>query len=329
MTGSAEYRPIRNSVRLLGSRVRTLVCEPDPDLAPYVLEFWQYEMPAYPPHLPNQIYPSGVVILRFDISEHAVGAVLYGPSISPRMRGLFFANVRVFGVALRPGRASSVLGLPISDLRDLRVQLDALWPGPVRELRERLWEASSFEARVRRLGEFLRGRIRRHQTSAEVGFHDAFRSMLLTAEVDASKRAAGPVSARSLRRHFDRYVGLGPKEMSRVLRFQGVLGALVRQRPIRLSDLALRAGYSDQAHLVRDFASLIGAPPARFASYLSRLHEPDLPIWSGLSPERYRQPAPPVTRISGESAAGETAARRLGLRWHPTGADRAAHRRGS
>ena len=36
-------------------------------------------------------------------------------------------------------------------------------------------------------------------------------------------------------------------------------------RPVVWAEVAAELGYSDQAHLTRDFTALIGEPPARYA----------------------------------------------------------------
>jgi AraC-like DNA-binding protein len=277
-----QYRPIRNSIRIAPSCVQIRTCAPDRDLAPYLLEFWEMQVPPSVPYVPNQIYPSGAVILRFDISDGKVDAVLYGPSLSRYMRGLFFPHVTMFGTALQPGRGYHLLGLPVSELTDLRIQMDQLWPKLVRLIREQLAGTQSFAQRVTVLSGFLR-KIIRHDPTYAPDFCNAFSSLVLSAgDVDAAKHAtSAPVSARTLRRQFTKYLGLSPKEMSRVVRFQRVLAEMTRRHRVDFAGLAQRHGYSDQAHLIRDFASLIGVPPGRYLSYGERLHDPGLPIWTG------------------------------------------------
>jgi AraC-like DNA-binding protein len=41
-----------------------------------------------------------------------------------------------------------------------------------------------------------------------------------------------------------------------------------------LVDLALAAGFSDQAHFSREFKSLIGCSPRTYASRIGRMHDP-------------------------------------------------------
>lgn len=70
-------------------------------------------------------------------------------------------------------------------------------------------------------------------------------------------------SPRSLQRLFARDVGITPKRLARIVRFQHVFGAW-REDPTRLSRVAAECGYFDHAHLVRDFRELAGVAPARF-----------------------------------------------------------------
>lgn len=70
-------------------------------------------------------------------------------------------------------------------------------------------------------------------------------------------------SPRTLQRLFTRDVGLTPKRLARIVRFQQVFGAW-REDPSSLSRVALACGYFDHAHLVRDFRELAGLPPASF-----------------------------------------------------------------
>jgi AraC-like DNA-binding protein len=55
-------------------------------------------------------------------------------------------------------------------------------------------------------------------------------------------------------------VGYGPKLLQRVLRFQAFLAACGDAAP-GLAELAVEAGYADQAHLGRETRALAGLTP--------------------------------------------------------------------
>jgi AraC-like DNA-binding protein len=68
------------------------------------------------------------------------------------------------------------------------------------------------------------------------------------------------VSARQLHRRVTDAVGYGPKMLQRVLRFR----RLQALPPAPLVELALDAGYADQAHMTAEVTHLAGRSPVRF-----------------------------------------------------------------
>lgn len=68
-------------------------------------------------------------------------------------------------------------------------------------------------------------------------------------------------TTRHLQRLFGDSVGVTPKLLCRIRRFQRVFAAW-RDDPGNWAEVAVRCGYFDQAHLVRDFSELGGAAPA-------------------------------------------------------------------
>ena len=76
---------------------------------------------------------------------------------------------------------------------------------------------------------------------------------------------------------FREQTGLAPKSFARVQRLQSVLKAPLQQS---LADVAHHAGYSDQAHLQREFLALTGLTPQAWRrSGAAELHH--LPLIPG------------------------------------------------
>jgi AraC-like DNA-binding protein len=72
------------------------------------------------------------------------------------------------------------------------------------------------------------------------------------------------LSVRTLQRLFRRYVGVGPKWVLKRLRIHEATAELNRPEPPEWTELALRLGYYDHAHFIRDFRSIVGRSPARY-----------------------------------------------------------------
>lgn len=60
-------------------------------------------------------------------------------------------------------------------------------------------------------------------------------------------------SSRQLERLFDEYLGASPKKLSSLVRYQYLWNEIVFSQNVNLSDLTMKYGYSDQAHLLNDF----------------------------------------------------------------------------
>lgn len=93
----------------------------------------------------------------------------------------------------------------------------------------------------------------------------------------ASLRASLHISETQLRRRCHTAVGLAPKALHRMLRFQGFLALVQRAIAQRhaaaddsLAPLALRAGYADQSHLTRECRRLTGVSPRVFIAETRR-----------------------------------------------------------
>jgi AraC-like DNA-binding protein len=71
------------------------------------------------------------------------------------------------------------------------------------------------------------------------------------------------ISERQLERRFRTGIGLSPKQFARVARCERILAA--RGRGHGWADIAAACGFADQAHMVRDFKSMVGAAPDAFA----------------------------------------------------------------
>ncbi|MFW6602949.1 helix-turn-helix domain-containing protein, partial [Listeria monocytogenes] len=65
--------------------------------------------------------------------------------------------------------------------------------------------------------------------------------------------ALGAVSVRQLERLFQKHMGLAPKQTAKLIRFQKVLQALYENPSVPGAELAYLHGFTDQAHLIKQF----------------------------------------------------------------------------
>jgi AraC-like DNA-binding protein len=173
------------------------------------------------------------------------------------------AGGTVVGIRLRPGTLGGLAGMPAEELADQDVAGTDLWSDQAR-LTDVLGEAATPWAALAALQSFL---TRSAGEPDPVVNEAVARLMPGAGGGTAALPALLSISERQLRRRCRAAVGVGPKELHRILRFQGfiarVQAAAERQgaADADLSQWAVEAGYHDQAHLSHECRRLAGAPP--------------------------------------------------------------------
>ncbi|HEY1671881.1 MAG TPA: helix-turn-helix domain-containing protein [Streptosporangiaceae bacterium] len=228
---------------------------PPPALRPVLACLWSSRIPAElssPGQPDTLVLPDGCADI---IWQHGRGAFVAGPDTGPVAVPAEPGAVLV-GVRFRPG-AGGLLGVPLSELRDQRVDLADLRPeldqalpadldteqavGRLTRLAGQLAEATAADRAVRRACHLLASPAARTEyVSDEVG-----------------------LSPRQLRRRCEAAVGYGPKMLQRVLRFRRFVSLVDATGGVTdLAEAAATSGYADQPHLTRETVQLAGLTPA-------------------------------------------------------------------
>ena len=186
--------------------------------------------------------------------------LLVGP-LSGHIRIEPTGAIDVLGVRLRPGAASALIRVPLAELQDRDLELEAVDGSLPVSLHERLGNSSG-EERVPLVLEAI-GRAQQPSRVAPAvaavcrTLADSPQSMT----VDAAAARSG-LSRRTVERLFLRDVGLTPKRLQRISRIQAVLRRV--HGGSSFTAAALDAGYYDQPHFLRDFRELAGTTPSEF-----------------------------------------------------------------
>ena len=172
-------------------------------------------------------------------------------------------------IDLPPLGARRLLGLPLAELSRRVIPVNAVLGAGFDALVEQLAAAPDWAGRFALLDAALLARLAGaaavapeiEQAWARLeGSGGAVGVGALAAEIGWSRRH---LSAR-----FSTEVGLGPKAVGRIMRFERVTSALRAQHGTGLAELAYDCGYCDQAHLNRDFHAFAGTTPTDFVARL-------------------------------------------------------------
>jgi AraC-like DNA-binding protein len=77
------------------------------------------------------------------------------------------------------------------------------------------------------------------------------------------------ISEGHLIRSFNHRIGVTPKRYARILRFHRLIGLVQRAGPVHWAALASELGYTDQAHLIKEFRGFTGITPGQFLAVQS------------------------------------------------------------
>ena len=76
------------------------------------------------------------------------------------------------------------------------------------------------------------------------------------------------LSPSQMERQFKHYIGLAPKTIARLIRFDAACAHLLNEPATRLTDMAQKLGYVDQAHFIHEFKTFASCTPSQARAYV-------------------------------------------------------------
>ena len=228
---------------------------------------WVHRMdPAGAP--PMIVMPDATIDLEWIGGRFRVA----GPDKEPKTEILASDDV-VIGFRFHPAAAAAWFGVPLTELVGRRVPLDDLWGARAHELARRIPAPDDARNDVEGLVSALEHALA--DETAPCGFDRPMQTAYGLIQRGPPPGASLvpwlvrtlELSERTLRRRFDECFGYGPKTLDRILRYQRFL-ALANRSEGSTAALAAEAGYSDQAHLIRESRRLTGSTPQQMCRLL-------------------------------------------------------------
>jgi AraC-like DNA-binding protein len=228
-----------------------------------------------------------------DASEMGWGQRAWVVGLQTRYRASDAVGERDFlAVRLTPMGAWRLLRTPMDAIADRIVDLEDIDPIFARRLLARLARAKGWQERLGTLERVLSERLGADDSAV----HPGVPMVLARLSGDVGKVDLGRLASeagwshRHLITQFREQVGLPPKVVARLLRFNRAIAAINRKHrlthpkgqpyleglaqpglaePAAWSDLALACGYYDQAHFINEFRAFSGCAPGAFLRELT------------------------------------------------------------
>jgi hypothetical protein len=178
---------------------------------------------------------------------------------------------RIVGARFAPGAAAEWLKVELCDIVGQSIPLDAFWGAAALRLNELLGACANSGERLSQLKTALQKEAAKRAAPAR----DMALVFARASDISPSGNVADlmlddlSIGARQLRRRCHTHFGYGPKTLARIRRFQSLLGLCRRKKDLSLAELAVAAGYCDQAHMTRDAREISTLTPMQLQQQIA------------------------------------------------------------
>jgi methylphosphotriester-DNA--protein-cysteine methyltransferase len=254
---------------------------PPAALAPFVDCIWVLAAPASDgvPE-PEIVLPDGKTELivhfgdDFSIREGETyqrqARVLMSGQLTERIVLRPTGSIGVVSIRFKAAGAARFFDLAYDELVDRVVDFAALQPEFARATHERIAQCEKHADRLAAMVSVLEERLT-EESQEDIFVRQACQYITQSdgaCSVQELVKLIG-FSERQLERKFRKQVGITPKTLSRIMRFQKFLAMARTSTSLTLADAALACGYFDQSHFIRDFTRFSGVSPT---TYLTTSH---------------------------------------------------------
>jgi len=244
----------------------TAVRQAAPWLRPYVVGYGGFRT-RIDGQVQRRMLPLNLVTLIVDVE--APVRLMTGPRGTPLAGDTPWRHGVTIG--LTPAGMAALTGMPMRAVAGETADLRAVLGARGDELAERVAEAPTWSKRFTLLDDLLTAWLR-PERAADGAVDRAWWHLQETGGRIPIDRLAETMSIgrRGLESGFRREIGLTPKTVARIARFQRATAVLCTPAPLTR---AVDCGYADQPHLTREVRAMAGVTPSGLRAFL-QYHEP-------------------------------------------------------
>ena len=232
----------------------------------------------FPEHFLEKLLPDGSIYLLIDFKDepkkcfHSNDFTEFESFtrsyVSGQHKGFIYIestnDSSMMVVQFKAGGASPFFDCPISEMNECVRHSEYYFGDDLNNLRDELNQLKDITVKFQRMEQFLIDRL--HPTDENTPLElilDLLKNKPFQISTRELAETAG-ISQKHLISLFDRHVGLTPKALTRIFRFQQVIQQVEEQETIDWLQIATDCGYYDQSHFVKDFYTFSGINPSQY-----------------------------------------------------------------
>jgi AraC-like DNA-binding protein len=252
------------------------IYEPNIDLKEFVQKYWTLEGEKENTPLINTIIPDGTMKMIFHYGDTYINHTKNGAQIILPKYFLIgqltkpyiiepVGKTGSFVVQFKPNGFLPFTTIPIKEMENTAVPLNKLFGENGNKIGEEILNANSTAERIQLIEFFLLKRLADKNTIDNIVKSTVETILNANGQFSVNEFSQNNnINRRQLARKFSTIIGLSPKQLSKTIRIQSTLKALLNKENTNLTELAYENEYFDQAHFIKDFKEFTGLTPKEF-----------------------------------------------------------------
>ena len=169
----------------------------------------------------------------------------------------------VITVVFRQGALFRLTGVPAHELTGLYIDADHVFNKNIRFVNEQLYSARTYGRCIDVIEQFLRSQLTCLKVSSRIDL--CADSMLVDHATSLDARADfSCLSIRQFRRGFTERIGVTPKLLAKIVRFEKACQSKIRNPDRDMLEVAVACGFTDYQHMAKDYRNFTGQTPIGF-----------------------------------------------------------------
>lgn len=250
--------------------------KPNVHFQKYVDRFWFMEIDREEDLMESLVVPDNFFDLLFchtpivrenkiTNESRAIHTQLAGLKSCPQ-KVIIQPGCKISGIRFKPNGLAKFANLNLSELIDLSIDPVEIFGKDFLFLEESILYENNKEIIILRLENFLFEQMIKTDRNDDPFMEFALQKVIRSngnIKLDSISQESG-FCLKTIERKFAEWIGIPPKKFARIYRFHSTLRSFIESNPDKLSELAYRNGYFDQAHFIREVKIFTGLTPSEY-----------------------------------------------------------------